>query len=825
MEVQNETIYILEEFYGTSFDLLSGDEVGKSLKEKYVIEKIIYRGSNSRVYLLRDKNNSEFIAKILLEESLYKYLYNERDILKRLEGTISPKFIEFFKEDKINPPILIMEYIKGVDIFNKEDKMEVVKGIFKAYETLEKNEIFHGDIKIQNLIYYKNKVKILDLGLANIKNQQLGTVKYMAPEIIRENRKDRISDIYSLALMIYEYIYEYPYSVEKLTKDILKKRINYKGNFYFDLLLLSNLNKVAEFRFNSIEEFSTLINIFYFIKEAKINMDKSEFLKIFEEKFGLDYFKNFYYSLYKSSVEKSDFSLEEIDFLLDMYIKESSYRIRDSFDLFYQYLSSIYVKIEKEYLLLTIKNKINSYLDENLRKTEIDFNRDKVESSLLESYNKMILEGSREAEYSLSFYYKDKNINKTLEILENLAKIDYPNSYYQLGVIYNTHFNNDYGRSFEYFLKGAKLGHRGCQNQLGLMYRFGYGVEKDLNESFKWYLKSAKGGHVAAQNNLGFMYKNGYGVEKNYLEALNWYKASALNGNSSAQVNLAFMYREGLGNDKNYQEALNWYRKASENGNINGQVNLGRMYLEGLGTEKNFNLAFKLFERGAKNNNKQGKTYLAYMYQYGLGSEKDETFAKELYEEVVKSGLNLAQYFYGKFLIEGEQKDYEQGIKFLKKSAKQKNTDAMLYLANIYIEGKIKEKSFVKGKKWLENAANEGASQALYLLGKIYFEGKEVLQNYTKAFDYILHSAKLNNKEAQKLLSLMYKNGYGVRKNLGEGEMWANLSGTLEEFREKKEEKTEVPKEEFEKEIVHIDNREDEKKIEKKSRLKKIFSK
>ncbi len=71
----------------------------------------------------------------------------------------------------------------------------------------------------------------------------------------------------------------------------------------------------------------------------------------------------------------------------------------------------------------------------------------------------------------------------------------------------------------------------------------------------------------------------------------------------------------------------------------------------------------------------------------------------------------------------------------------------------------------------------------------------------------------------------MYKNGYGVRKNLGEGEMWANLSGTLEEFREKKEEKTEVPKEEFEKEIVHIDNREDEKKIEKKSRLKKIFSK
>ncbi len=823
MEVQNETMYIVEEFYGTSFDLLNGDEVGKKLKNKYTIKAVVYKGSNSRIYLLEDEGKNEYIGKVLVEEGLYKYIYNERDILKNLDGEICPKFIEFYEEDNINPPILIMEYIKGKDIFNIIDKKEVIKKILKVYELLEEKNIFHGDIKIENLILTKESIKILDFGLANIKNQQLGTVKYMAPETIKEEIKDLNSDLYTLALMIYEYLYDYPYNIEKIPNEIVEKRIRYKDDFYLDLLLLSNLNKIPSFRFKSIKEFSTMLNIYYFIKETPEGINREDFIKNYKEKFSIDDYKNFYYSLYKSKVEKSEFLIEEIDFLIDLYMKESNYRIRDSIHTFYQFLSKVYNNIDEEGFLVEVKNRIIKYLDENLKKLEFDFDKKEAESILLDYYKKTTLEGSREAEYSLSLYYKDKNLDMAMEMLENLCKIDYPNSYYQLGVIYNTLFNNDYEKSYIYFLKGAKLGHRGCQNQLGLMYRFGYGVEKDLQESFNWYLKSAKGGHVAAQNNLGFMYKNGYGVEKNYIEALNWYKASALNGNSSAQVNLAFMYREGLGIEKNYEEALKWYKKASENGNINGQVNLAKMYLEGLGTEKNYSLALKLLKIGVKNNNHQAKTYLAHMYQYGLGLNKDENYAKELYEEVVKSGFSLAQYFYGKLLIEGEQKDYEQGIKYLKKSAKQKNTEAMLYLANIYIEGKIIEKSFVKGKKWLESAANEGDSKGLYELGKIYFEGKEVLQNYTKAFDYILHSAKLNNKDGQKLLSIMYKNGYGVKKDFGEGEMWANLSGFVEEIVEDIKVENILIDEDIkeEKNIEEIV----EEKIEKKSRFKRIFGK
>lgn len=68
------------------------------------------------------------------------------------------------------------------------------------------------------------------------------------------------------------------------------------------------------------------------------------------------------------------------------------------------------------------------------------------------------------------------------------------------------------------------------QYNIGYMYEYGVGVEKDETKAFEWYQKVAILGHAKAQQNLGYMYENGQGVIKDEVEALFWYEKSAANG-------------------------------------------------------------------------------------------------------------------------------------------------------------------------------------------------------------------------------------------------------------------------------------------------------
>ena len=74
-----------------------------------------------------------------------------------------------------------------------------------------------------------------------------------------------------------------------------------------------------------------------------------------------------------------------------------------------------------------------------------------------------------------------------------------------------------------------------------------------------------------AQNNLGLMYEFGHGVEKNYAEAVRWYTKAAEQGYASAQINLALIYLQGHGVKQDYAEALRWYTKAAEQGHAEAQ--------------------------------------------------------------------------------------------------------------------------------------------------------------------------------------------------------------------------------------------------------------
>ena len=102
----------------------------------------------------------------------------------------------------------------------------------------------------------------------------------------------------------------------------------------------------------------------------------------------------------------------------------------------------------------------------------------------------------------------------------------------------------------------AAKGNKEAQYNLGGMYYYGLGLEKDYAEAFKWYQKAAKKGHPEAQQALGYMYETGEGITQNYQEAIKWYRKSAAQKNVSAQCNLGLIYEEGNGVPQNYKEAF-----------------------------------------------------------------------------------------------------------------------------------------------------------------------------------------------------------------------------------------------------------------------------
>ena len=80
----------------------------------------------------------------------------------------------------------------------------------------------------------------------------------------------------------------------------------------------------------------------------------------------------------------------------------------------------------------------------------------------------------------------------------------------------------------------AEEGAADAQYDLGALYMYGEGLEKDAEEGVKWYRKAAEQGLADAQYDLGMCYMQGEGVEKNSQEAEKWFRKAAGQGHQLA---------------------------------------------------------------------------------------------------------------------------------------------------------------------------------------------------------------------------------------------------------------------------------------------------
>lgn len=193
---------------------------------RYEIIKLIGKGGMANVYLAFDTIlNRQVAIKILKGDMANDPVSLER--FKREANTSAklfhPNAVDVYDvgEDG-NMHYIVMEYIKGYTLkqliqrrgaLPPREAVWIMKQLASALLQAHKNNIIHRDIKSQNvLIKDDGTVKLADFGIAILNNAMqltskgsiLGSVHYLAPELVKGEQASMQSDIYSLGIVFYE---------------------------------------------------------------------------------------------------------------------------------------------------------------------------------------------------------------------------------------------------------------------------------------------------------------------------------------------------------------------------------------------------------------------------------------------------------------------------------------------------------------------------------------------------------------------------------------------------------------------------------------------
>ena len=279
-----------------------------------------------------------------------------------------------------------------------------------------------------------------------------------------------------------------------------------------------------------------------------------------------------------------------------------------------------------------------------------------------------------------------------------------------------THFEEieDYRSAIRWTEKQALLGDADAMWWMGVRYREGEVVEKDLKKAFDWFLKSARAGHNGAMWWLGDCYRDGEGTEEDIGEAIKWYEKSAALGNSYAMGRLGMLYDEGNGVPEDPVLGAEWYRKSAEAGNA------------------------------------QGMYYLALDYEYGTGVEQDDEEAKKWYRKAADEGYAPAQRRMGGYSAADEI--YTGALHWYEMAAEQGDAESMNRIGVLYANGKGVRQDANKAFGWFQRSAEAGFGWGMCNIAQCYETGDGIRENFDLAWDWYVKAAEEGVQEAKKWL-------------------------------------------------------------------------
>ena len=207
--------------------------VGSLLDTRYLVKRKLGQGGFGVVYLASDEKmmSRPVVVKCLQaaenenEWSLRKFK-QEMEALARIDH---PSIVGVFDTGQMpdGKPYIVMQYVDGCSLRTliTAEGMEfwraanIIRQIGRALSAAHERGILHRDLKPENIMVQslgagEEQVKIIDFGIAKVKNslvststaddRTVGTIAYMSPEQLSAGPVSPASDVYCFAVIAFE---------------------------------------------------------------------------------------------------------------------------------------------------------------------------------------------------------------------------------------------------------------------------------------------------------------------------------------------------------------------------------------------------------------------------------------------------------------------------------------------------------------------------------------------------------------------------------------------------------------------------------------------
>ena len=207
--------------------------IGRVIDGRYQVRSLIARGGMATVYVATDIRLERRVAiKIMHDHLASDDNFRARFIREaRAAARLAhPNLVNVFDQGEDGHlAYLVMEYVPGITLrdllhdhhrLTVEQTVDIMDAVLAGLQVAHRQGIVHRDIKPENVLLADDgRIKLSDFGLARAATSNtasgsvlLGTIAYLAPELVTKGSADVRSDVYSAGIMMYELLVgEQPY--------------------------------------------------------------------------------------------------------------------------------------------------------------------------------------------------------------------------------------------------------------------------------------------------------------------------------------------------------------------------------------------------------------------------------------------------------------------------------------------------------------------------------------------------------------------------------------------------------------------------------------
>jgi len=196
-----------------------------TIGDRYLLDRKIATGGMATVWLARDEELGRDVAVKVLSDVLAEnpvYVARFRREARVAARVSHPNLVRMFDySGEAERPYIVMEYVAGgtlTDRIRAEGADEVdldrlARELLGALNAIHGAGIVHRDVKPSNVLLDRDgDARLTDFGIAQPEDatqitgtgEVIGTLKYMAPEVLAGNQATERSDLYALGVVLRE---------------------------------------------------------------------------------------------------------------------------------------------------------------------------------------------------------------------------------------------------------------------------------------------------------------------------------------------------------------------------------------------------------------------------------------------------------------------------------------------------------------------------------------------------------------------------------------------------------------------------------------------